>query len=94
MPWCEHCARFLSPNTVRSDGTCPVCGSNLGGAVATSTAATHPAVPAGGGPDGVATSGDAEVGEDYKAPWHFKLMVVMAVIYLTWRLVQLATWLI
>jgi hypothetical protein len=26
MPWCEPCGRFLSPNTLREDGTCPVCG--------------------------------------------------------------------
>ncbi|MSO79701.1 MAG: hypothetical protein EXQ79_08855 [Acidimicrobiia bacterium] len=26
MPWCTHCDRFLSPSTVRTDGTCPTCG--------------------------------------------------------------------
>lgn len=26
MPWCETCDRFLTPNTVREDGTCPSCG--------------------------------------------------------------------
>lgn len=26
MPWCVACARFLSPSTVRPDGTCPACG--------------------------------------------------------------------
>ena len=30
--------------------------------------------------------------EDYKAPWHFKLMVVLAVLYLSWRFVQLISW--
>jgi hypothetical protein len=25
MPWCEGCSRFLNPNTLRSDGTCPTC---------------------------------------------------------------------
>ncbi len=25
MPWCQHCDRFLSPPTVREDGTCPTC---------------------------------------------------------------------
>jgi hypothetical protein len=25
MPWCAGCDRFLSPNTVRADGTCPSC---------------------------------------------------------------------
>ena len=26
MPWCGSCGRFLSPSTVRADGTCPECG--------------------------------------------------------------------
>ena len=26
VPWCEPCDRFLSPSTVRTDGTCPECG--------------------------------------------------------------------
>ena len=28
---------------------------------------------------------------DEKAPWHFKLLVVALVVYLTWRFVQLLT---
>ena len=27
--------------------------------------------------------------EDYKAPWHFKLLVVLTVVYLGWRFLQL-----
>lgn len=41
MPWCVQCDRFLSPPTVRSDGTCPSCGRRV-----------DPAHP---GPDGAAT---------------------------------------
>jgi hypothetical protein len=26
MPWCAGCDRFLSPSTVRADGSCPTCG--------------------------------------------------------------------
>jgi hypothetical protein len=26
VPWCERCDRFLNPNTVNPDGTCPSCG--------------------------------------------------------------------
>jgi hypothetical protein len=29
-------------------------------------------------------------GEDAKAPWHFKLLVLLVALYLGWRLVQLA----
>jgi hypothetical protein len=32
-----------------------------------------------------------EVVEDERAPWHFKLLVVMTVIYLAWRFFQLLT---
>lgn len=32
--------------------------------------------------------------EDVKAPWSFKLMVVAAVIYLGWRLIQGIVWLV
>ncbi|MFN0029390.1 MAG: hypothetical protein ACKV2O_19715 [Acidimicrobiales bacterium] len=33
MPWCEPCAKFWSPNTVRADGSCPACGTGVGGGV-------------------------------------------------------------
>jgi hypothetical protein len=29
---------------------------------------------------------------EYRAPWHFKLMIVLAAVYLGWRLVQLIQW--
>lgn len=35
----------------------------------------------------------AEGDEEYKVPWHFKLLVVALVIYLGWRLVQTIIWL-
>ena len=31
---------------------------------------------------------------EYKAPWHFKLMVVLAVLYLSFRFVQVLSWII
>ncbi len=30
MPWCEPCSKYLSPNTVRGDGSCPTCGQHVG----------------------------------------------------------------
>jgi hypothetical protein len=39
-------------------------------------------------PEKQASAGDTKV----KAPWHFKLLVAVTVIYLTWRLIQMATW--
>ena len=43
---------------------------------------------------GLQIASPAEVAEadDYKAPWHFKLMVGLAVAYVTWRIIQMATW--
>lgn len=39
MPWCAECSRFLSPSTVRADGTCPACGRTVEqGSVATKAA--------------------------------------------------------
>jgi hypothetical protein len=29
MPWCETCSRFLNPNTLEADGTCPTCGRQV-----------------------------------------------------------------
>lgn len=29
MPWCETCSRFLNPNTLNADGTCPACGRQV-----------------------------------------------------------------
>ena len=29
MPWCDPCARFYNPNTLRPDGSCPTCGRSL-----------------------------------------------------------------
>jgi hypothetical protein len=45
---------------------------------------------------GLQLASPAEVAEaeEYKAPWHFKLMIVLAVIYLGWRLVQMIQWVV
>jgi hypothetical protein len=42
----------------------------------------------------IATAQEVTEAEEYRAPWHFKLMVAMAVVYLTWRLVQMISWLV
>ena len=34
---------------------------------------------------------DDEAGDDDKAPWHFKLLVVALVVYLSWRFIQIFT---
>jgi len=54
---------------MHDDGTCPVCGGEVG----------EPEQHA------------ARIAQDEKTPWHFKLLVVLTVVYLCWRFVQLLT---
>ena len=30
MPWCEECAKYHAPSAMNDDGTCPVCGGEVG----------------------------------------------------------------
>jgi len=92
MPWCEHCAKFWTPSSMNTDGTCPRCGRVLPRATP----------PAEGGAEGeAAPAGDQApmtakdvnlremAGKEAKAPWHFKLLMLLLAVYLGWRLVQL-----
>ncbi len=79
MPWCEHCAKFWTPSSMKVDGSCPTCGRTL-------PVASAPA-------EAPLTAKDVNVremaGEDAKAPWHFKLLIGLVGLYLGWRIVQL-----
>ena len=80
MPWCEDCAKYWTPSAMKDDGTCPTCGR----AVATQqpiTAKNLNLRKLAAGEDGEPS--------DAKAPWHFKLLMVMLAAYLGWRVVQL-----
>jgi hypothetical protein len=35
----------------------------------------------------------AEVTDDEPTPWHFKLLLGALAIYLTWRIIQMVSWL-
>ena len=35
-----------------------------------------------------------EDSEEYRPPWHFKLLVVALCVYLAWRLVQVVLWIV
>lgn len=72
MPWCEECSKYLTPNSIRGDGTCPVCGR----------------------PVGEVERRAAEAVAEGSTPWHFKLLIAALVVYLGWRLVQLAGWIV
>jgi hypothetical protein len=78
VPWCDDCAKFWSLPSLR-DGTCPTCGSPLEGAPDSSSG------PAGAG-------GQPAVEEQTKAPWHFKLLLVALVVYLSYRAYQGVWW--
>ena len=70
MPWCEECAKYFTPNSVKTDGSCPTCGDTI-------------QLPEGH------DHRDTDTEVDESTPWHFKLMVVMVVGYLGWRVVEL-----
>jgi hypothetical protein len=83
VPWCDACDRFLSPSTVRADGTCPSCGRTVaagGGHVATTPADTPV-------PDQV--DDDEELGP---IPWHLKLLFAALAVYLGFRAWQGIEW--
>ncbi|CAN5467122.1 hypothetical protein BH10ACT2_BH10ACT2_11090 [soil metagenome] len=80
MPWCEECAKYWTPSTMNDDGTCPKCG-RLVAAQEPITAKNLNLRRLAAGPDGNE--------DDMKAPWHFKLLMVMLAAYLTYRVVYL-----
>ena len=80
MPFCEPCAKYWTPNSMNEDGTCPQCGELV----------EEPHVHQDD-VNGEGVEGDEHGGEDEKTPWHFKLLVVTLVVYLSWRAWQLAT---
>jgi len=83
MPWCEDCAKYWAPSAMRDDGTCPTCGRSLEAPMRVVTAENLDLKKL--------ASGNADDDDDAKAPWHFKLLLVLLVIYLTWRFIQLLT---
>ena len=80
MPWCDVCDRFLSPSTVKVDGTCPSCGRVVEPGHARTAEAKLP---------------DAEDDEDLPPiPWHLWLLAGALAIYLGYRAMQGIEWLI
>jgi hypothetical protein len=29
MPWCDRCDRYLAPNSLQTDGSCPTCSGKV-----------------------------------------------------------------
>jgi hypothetical protein len=82
VPWCDACDRFLSPSTVKVDGTCPSCGRVVDAGRARAASIT----PA---PDAVDEDEDLP-----PIPWHLWLLAGALAIYLGYRAMQGIEWLL
>ena len=82
MPWCEDCAKYWTPSAMNADGTCPTCGRTLERTQAEPITAKNIDLKK------LAAGEDGDE-ESAKAPWHFKLLLVLLALYLTWRIVDL-----
>ena len=79
MPWCEECAKYWTPSAMNEDGTCPKCGRAV--------AAQEPITAKNLNLRRLA-AGEANE-DDMKAPWHFKVLMVLLAAYLAYRVVYL-----
>ena len=83
MPWCEDCAKYFAPSAMTESGECPTCGRRLEAAQPTKP------ITAKNLDLRKLASGDDADDDDVKAPWHFKLLMVLMVLYFVYRIVQL-----
>jgi hypothetical protein len=82
VPWCDACDRFLSPSTVKVDGTCPSCGRPVDpGHAHAERAEPHQA-------------SDDEDEELPPIPWHLWLLAAALAVYLGYRAMQGIEWLL
>ena len=84
MPWCDDCSKYWAPTAMHADGTCPTCGRTLEAPEPSAASVGENAAAA----DGTRVTLRELAGEK-KAPWHFKLLMVLLALYLTWRIVDL-----
>jgi hypothetical protein len=78
VPWCDACDRFLSPSTVKVDGTCPSCGRVVDPGHA------HVATP----------DAEDDEEELPPIPWHLWLLAAALAVYLGYRAMQGIEWLL
>ena len=80
VPWCTTCDRFLSPSTVRADGSCPACGRPVDRGRAHAS-------------DEVSAASTDEHDDDVgPVPWHLKLLAGALAVYLGYRAWQGIEW--
>ena len=84
MPWCDDCSKYWAPSAMHADGTCPTCGRQL----------AAPAPVASSGVTDPSKISLRELAGEKKTPWHFKLLLVLVVAYLAWRIVQMVMWVV
>ena len=74
MPWCEPCSRYFAPSALTTQGKCPKCGREI----------EPPLLQRG---EDAPSLRQLSKMSGEKAPWHFKLLMTMLVLYLGWRIV-------
>lgn len=86
VPWCDDCDRFLSPSTVKTDGTCPSCGRVVDAGRA------HPAEAVTTATSATATSATDDDETLPPIPWHLWLLAAALAVYLGYRAMQGLEW--
>jgi hypothetical protein len=91
VPFCEDCAKYWAPSAMRSDGSCPSCGRALEAprAASTTSSANSGERVTADNLDLKKLAAGGDDSDDMSAPWHFKLLVVLLVAYIGWRVVDL-----
>jgi len=84
MPWCQECAKYFVPNALTVEGNCPTCGREVAEFTINGKPLDRPVTHKTLDLKSLARSS----GEDEKVPWHFKLLVSLLVVYLSWRVVS------
>lgn len=93
MPFCEDCAKYWAPSAMREDGSCPSCGRHLEAPTPASTVSSANAAQkdpiTAKNLDIKRLAAGEQAEDDASAPWHFKLLIVLLVVYLAWRIIDL-----
>lgn len=78
MPWCPACSRYLTQTSTERDGTCPFCHQVV-------DYSRHAKFAK-------AAERGEELAPEVPVPWHLKLLLAAAVLYLGWRAAQGIGW--